>query len=121
MGYRSFTDSLGTDWQAWDIVPRLAERRGPDRRVASLAVARERRQAMERRGPAGERNVLRHGLQRGWLCFEATLEKRRLAPVPADWLECTVARLEEYLRSAVPVSRVAVGPTMIELLNRRAG
>lgn len=122
MGYRIFTDSLGTEWQAWDIIPRLAERRARERRIARLAVARERRQTDERRLGGGERSVLSNGLHQGWLCFEAAIEKRRLAPIPSDWLRCTVARLEEYLRLAVPAQRVAVGgASPVIALDRRAG
>lgn len=107
MGYRVFTDSEGTEWQAWDIIPRLAERRANDRRIARMAVAQERR-ADERRRIQSDRSVLGEGLRAGWLCFETTREKRRLAPIPSDWLRCAVARLEEYLRRAVPAARVAM-------------
>ncbi|MDB4878617.1 MAG: hypothetical protein JWL60_63 [Gemmatimonadetes bacterium] len=123
MGYRIFTDSLGTEWQAWDIVPRLAERRARERRNARLAVDRERRLADERRLVAGERSVLSRGLHQGWLCFETAMEKRRLAPIPSDWLRCTVARLEEYLRSAVPAARAsaALAIPVLAHLDRRTG
>ena len=108
MGYRIFTDRHGTEWQAWDIIPRLAERRARQRRAAVAAVEGERR-AAERRVQQAERSVLSKGLHAGWLCFETRAEKRRLAPVPADWLRCAVAKLEEYLMQAVPAARVATG------------
>jgi len=109
MSYRIFTDSSGTEWHTWDIIPRLAERRARERRIARLAVMRERRLTNERRLGDGERSVLSKGLHQGWLCFEAAIEKRRLAPIPADWVRCTVARLEEYLHLAVPAQRAAAG------------
>lgn len=67
--------------------------------------------------------VLSQGLNGGWLCFEAPAEKRRLAPVPTDWLRCAVARLEEYLRAALPAPRVndAVKLPIIAAIDRRAG
>jgi hypothetical protein len=105
MGYRIFTDSAGVQWQAWDIVPRLAERRAGDRRVATLSIERERRIRHERRLQQTERTVLSQRLTGGWLCFEAALEKRRLVPIPDDWQRCEVVRLEEYLRAAVPAPR----------------
>lgn len=122
MGYRIFTDSQGTEWQAWDIIPRLAERRARQRRAALLRVEGERRASEERRKVAGERPVLSHGLNGGWLCFEASREKRRLAPIPGDWLRCAVARLEEYLRAAVPAVRVntELELPIIARLDRRA-
>lgn len=106
MGYRVFRDSQGVEWQTWDVVPRLAERRAADRRraaaAAAAAVAVERRRAEDRRVVAGRRPVLSAGLDSGWLCFEAQVEKRRLSPIPADWLRCDEACLERYCRLAKP-------------------
>ena len=122
MGYRIFRDSQGTEWQAWDIVPRLAERRSRERRLARAVVQVERRASDERRLLSRERSPLTNGLNAGWLCFEARDEKRRLTPVPADWLRCTLLRLEEYLRSAIPARRVStVQSTFLGGLDRRAG
>lgn len=109
MGFRSFTDSDGVEWRAWDIVPRFAERRAQERRVARAAFELERRRTVERRQLRSERPAPGRGLGAGWLCFEALLEKRRLAPVPPDWLACGIARLEEYLRAAVPAPHAAAG------------
>ena len=106
MGYRIFRDSAGTEWQTWDVVPRLAERRTGERRVAVAIVPRvERRRTPERRVRMGRRPMLSSGLDGGWLCFEARVEKRRLTPIPADWERCPTARLEEYCRSAKPAMR----------------
>lgn len=108
MGYRIFRDSAGTEWQTWDVVPRLAERRSGERRIAvSVAPARiERRRLTERRVRVGRRPMLSSGLDSGWLCFEAPVEKRRLTPIPLDWERCPTARLEEYCRSAKPAMRL---------------
>jgi hypothetical protein len=113
MGYRSFLDSNGIEWQAWDIVPQLAERRTIERRIARVGVTAERRRVNERRRGDEERTVLSRGFSAGWLCFEALQEKRRLAPVPADWLACGLARLEEYLRAALPTPRGLAGNASI--------
>ena len=111
MGYRIFRDSAGTEWQTWDVVPRLAERRTAERRVSVAAGATvERRRSQERRVRPGGRPVLTSGLDSGWLCFEATLQKRRLTPIPEDWQRCPVARLEEYCRQARPAMRIGVDP-----------
>ena len=109
MGYRIFRDSRGTEWQAWDVVPQLAERRGIDRRRATSADApssraQERRSA-DRRVTTGRRLLLSAGLDGGWLCFEARVEKRRLTPIPGDWLGCDEACLERYCREAKLVTR----------------
>ena len=110
MGHRFFRDSRGTEWQAWDVVPQLAERRTGDRRRASgggrlAAGVIERRGRPERRLTVGRRAVLTAGLDAGWLCFEAHAEKRRLTPIPQDWLRCDDACLERYLGDARLVRR----------------
>ena len=109
MGYRVFTDSRGIEWQTWDVVPQLADRRAVERRRAAAvtAIAMERR-TRDRRIVAGRRPVLSAGLDGGWLCFEATAEKRRLTPIPADWLRCDDECLERYCRQARPAARSSV-------------
>jgi hypothetical protein len=122
MGYRVFTDSKGTEWQTWDVVPQLAERRGVDRRrvaaVPAPPVASERRRLGERRISSGRRPMLSAGLDGGWLCFEAPVEKRRLTPIPADWLRCDEECLERYCREAKPArSSVAVDISKLDIRN----
>ena len=110
MGYRIFRDSAGTEWQTWDVVPRLAERRMGERRVrVSAAPKVERRRVSDRRVRVGRRPMLSSGLDSGWLCFEAPVEKRRLSPIPSDWERCPTARLEEYCRAARPATRIHLG------------
>ena len=101
MGYRIFRDSRGTEWQTWDVVPRLSDRRVSDRRGRVGQPAHlERRLPRDRRISAGQRPALFAGLEGGWLCFEAQTEKRRLTPIPADWLQCALERLEQYCAQA---------------------
>lgn len=110
MGYRIFRDSAGTEWQTWDVVPRLAERRTKERRVTVAAAPRvERRRMSERRVRVGRRPMLSAGLDCGWLCFEAPVEKRRLTPIPSDWERCPTPQLEEYCKAARPALRVHPG------------
>jgi len=118
MGYRIFRDSAGTEWQTWDVVPRLAERRVGDRRVTVSAAPRvERRRISDRRVRMGRRPMLSSGLDSGWLCFEASVEKRRLTPIPVDWERCPTARLEEYCRAARPAARIH--PSLATRLDER--
>ena len=107
MSYRAFRDSHGTEWQTWDVVPQLAERRGRDRRISRSASPVERRGALDRRMIVGRRPMLNRAMNDGWLCFEARAEKRRLTPIPNDWLHCTEEQLEEYCRSANVAPRVS--------------
>ena len=81
MAYREFTDSAGTAWRAWDTLPLAAS-------------------ALRKVQPA---------LAAGWLTFESSLGKRRLAPIPLGWERASVEQLESWCRaaSAVPRSRDA--------------
>jgi hypothetical protein len=108
MGYRVFRDSQGVRWQAWDVIPQLAERRvGDRRRPPAVPSNSERRRAVDRRVIIGRRPVLSAGLDGGWLCFEAPVGKRRLTPIPDDWQECNEMRLEEYCRRARLANRMS--------------
>ncbi len=107
MAYRVFRDSQGAEWQAWDVVPRLEERRVSDRRNRAIQPAHsDRRSRPDRRIHPGHRSVLNSGLTGGWLCFEAADEKRRLSPIPDDWMRCPNAQLERYCAAATPARRV---------------
>lgn len=106
MPYRTYVDSLGADWQVWDIVPRLSERRSGeiDRRIEEKFIEFvERRQESRRLGET-RRAVLRGTYAQGWLCFDSEAEKRRLSPIPQDWTTCSDERLEVYARQAERVS-----------------
>lgn len=112
MAFRDFRDSTGVRWQAWDVIPRLVERRQGFRRraAAPTGIANDRRSGMDRRIVTTRRGVLGDGLGHGWLCFESADEKRRLTPIPNDWTRCPHAQLERYCRDASPVRRPS-GPT----------
>ena len=106
MGYRVFRDSRGTEWQTWDVVPRLLDRRVNARRSRTATPdGTNRRSAVDRRVSSGPRPSLNTGLDGGWLCFEASEEKRRLAPIPTDWLLCPTERLEQYCAKAAAARR----------------
>lgn len=113
MPYRTFVDSVGTEWQVWDIVPRLSERRigtTLDRRVEIKPISFADRRREQRRVPQAHvaRARLRGTYAQGWLCFENDDEKRRLSPIPDDWTVCDDDRLEEYARTG---ERVAASQT----------
>jgi hypothetical protein len=119
MGYRVFKDSQGTEWQTWDVVPQLSERRMEERRRQRLPPPSADRRRSERRVVSGRRPVLSSGLDGGWLCFEAPVEKRRLTPIPGDWQRCPEERLEQYLRQAKPALRPSTAVDIATLLDRR--
>ena len=116
MAYRTFRDSRGTEWQTWDVVPRLEERRVNDRRSRTASPSQgDRRARLDRRVVAGQRSVLTSDLGKGWLCFAADEEKRRLSPIPDDWQRCPSAQLEEYCAEATPARRVTTEMNMPEM------
>ena len=110
MSSREFTDRRGVWWRVKEIVPQFAERRKGDRRatpgVSHLSVAAdvERRAAERRRIPA-IRATVTSGYEQGWLTFESSNEKRRLAPVPAEWESYASERLELLCRMAHAVEQ----------------
>jgi hypothetical protein len=63
---RAFTDSSGVQWRVWDVLPNATSRpySGPSGLPASLNGT---------------------SWADGWLCFECSVEKRRLAPIPPGW------------------------------------
>ncbi len=100
MALRSFTDSNGREWQAWDVPCARAERRRAERRDAVAAgppQGRERRSHTDRRSGVDRRGEAE---DRGWLCFESPPAKVRLAPVPSGWDLTGPGELEDLLRQA---------------------
>jgi hypothetical protein len=101
MAYREFTDQWGTEWRAWDVMPRTVERRARRSPTAGTpTVEVERRQQAENSGEVRLR--MRPGWEHGWLSFESSAEKRRLAPLPQKWEEGTDDQLREWLAKATP-------------------
>jgi hypothetical protein len=120
MGYRVFTDSRGVQWQAWDVIPQLTERRAIERRMRREPVEHaDRRREPDRRVIRGSRPGLTAGLDSGWLCFEGTSEKRRLAPIPDDWLRCTASQLEQYCQAAKRAPRPSTSAELNDIANIR--
>jgi hypothetical protein len=120
MGYRVFRDSRGVEWQTWDVVPQLTERRGVERRMKRVPVEHaDRRRDPDRRIIRGQRPTLTAGLDSGWLCFEGSMEKRRLAPIPLDWMRCTEAQLERYCQAAKRAPRPSTAAELNDIANIR--
>lgn len=101
MSLRTFRDSAGQEWEAYDVVPRAEERRRYDRRSAEVQQEEvdDRRDEDRRLTVGGSEHI---AAKAGWLCFESHDERRRLTPIPADWPRCDDAKLETYLREARP-------------------
>lgn len=112
MPIRSFRTADGVSWQVWNVLPgrRDTERRiGYDRNPEPVFryTGPERRQGEDRRHrPA----FLSPQLATGWLTFECTTEKRRLAPIPQHWEQLPDAGLERLCRDAYPVAPIQPPP-----------
>ena len=95
MTFRNFTDASGVAWSVWDVRPAGADRRrGKERRSRTVddpgvdpPVIDERMGRERRRRRDEEIARVRVGeiLTEGWLAFESTSERRRLAPIPPRW------------------------------------
>lgn len=91
MTHRAFRDHNGRSWDVWEVHPTLVERRD---------ARRGDRIAVERRKRSEPRASLPVALRHGWLAFESKSERRRLAPIPADWSLMTDDQLEQLLARA---------------------
>ena len=81
---RQFRDNAGIEWKV-SLTPR-----------GSDAVSRE--------------NYLPEAYREGWLVFESSQEKRRLAPVPPDWESMPIEDLVRLCAKAVPQTARAKVP-----------
>jgi hypothetical protein len=82
------------------------ERRSP---VENAVFLIERRVMGDRRAEPGMRGSVSTEFSSGWLCFASNGEKRRLAPVPVNWMSANDGQVAEWCRIATRV--VKCGPT----------
>jgi hypothetical protein len=90
MTQRTFTDSLGRAWNVWNVDPSRVERRKTPPTVPRVV---ERRHSEPRALLASE-------LADGWLAFETTNAKRRLANYPEAWVMMSDIDLERLCERA---------------------
>ena len=86
MGLREFRDAEGVVWKVWNVTPDSL-----DKRTMAEDYMRE--------------------WQDGWLCFESSQSRRRLAVFPADWAALEDEELAGLLGSATVVKRRQPGET----------
>ena len=100
MAHREFTDSTEVTWNVWDVYPALGDRRTPtgDRR-------RFMRETVDRRTTFNPARVSPE-YEQGWLAFQSSTERRRLAPVPEGWETLDAQSLERLCQAARPVGRL---------------
>ena len=110
MSLRTFVDSTGREWSAFDVVPRDSERRARERRSPDGIETFDDRRENDRRLTIGGQAMLASQASQGWLCFERRVDRRRLTPIPSDWEQCTDEQLAEYCLQAKPVHRLFASP-----------
>lgn len=93
------------------VHPSSIERRRMERRspVENAVFLIEQRVMGDRRAHPGTRGAVATEYSSGWLCFASGGEKRRLAPVPVNWMSANDAQVAEWCRIAKRV--VTCGPT----------
>ncbi len=82
------------------------ERRSPVENAVHLI---EQRVLGDRRSNIGTRGAVASEFSTGWLCFASEGEKRRLAPVPTNWMSANDSQVAEWCRIAKRVLKC--GPT----------
>ena len=89
---RGFTDAGGTEWRVWQVLPSATDNQLDAESLTRLSL----------RGTP---------FANGWLCFESTREKRRLAPIPEGWEFLDSSVLERLCTTAqqVPARRQKEG------------
>jgi hypothetical protein len=92
------------------VHPSSIERRKMERRspVENAVFLIEQRVLGTRRESTGTRGAVASEFSAGWLCFASEGEKRRLVPVPVNWMSANDSQVAEWCRIARRV--VACGP-----------
>jgi hypothetical protein len=106
MSLRTFIDTDGVAWEVWAVRLSAAERReGGDRRARRTDAEPDlgdRRSGDRRRlrDHLNTRSRLAERYAGGWLAFESSVERRRLAPIPPGWHDASDDELAEMCASA---------------------
>ena len=110
-GHRTFLDPRGKVWEVWMVHPSSIERRKMERRtpVENAVNLIEQRVLGDRRANSGTRGAVASEFKSGWLCFAGDGEKRRLTPIPVNWMSANDSQVAEWCRMAKRVVRC--GPT----------
>jgi hypothetical protein len=100
MPHRQFRDQTGSVWDVWDVYPTARDRRHNERRNG------RRRKAERRSREEGRAAGVPTGLRAGWLAFQTGRERRRLVPIPADWVSLPEEQLRTLKERAVMAERL---------------
>ena len=110
MSYRRFTDSHGTPWRVWEVVPHPIDRRRTLRRIRVMKIHHPDRRVLPTRRVDMRRSRLYFPpTETPWLAFESGDERRRLRPVPEAWWLEDDRGLERLCALAAPLRARATG------------
>ena len=89
------------------VHPSSIERRKMERRshVENAVNLIEQRVLGDRRSSRGTRGEIASEYSAGWLCFASDGEKRRLVPVPVNWMSANDGQVSEWCRIAKRVMK----------------
>lgn len=96
MAHRIFSDASGREWLVWDVYPAASAERENEANSTDIEVPL----GTNRGDPSRWTNHLPSAYAGGWLCFENGEDRRRLAPIPSDWLTVPDAKLAELVEHA---------------------
>ena len=94
MTHRKIKDGAGRAWDVWEVYPSAVEQRMSGEHPAvsdSDGSAREKREVRLRVPSA---------LQDGWLAFQSGKDRRRLTPIPEQWVTLPDEELVRLLARA---------------------
>jgi hypothetical protein len=92
--HRKIKDEDGKAWDVWEVYPSAVEQRMSGEHPA--APSTDGAQSVRR----GVRVVVPSALQQGWLAFQTGKERRRLAPIPENWIALDDAAIIALLARA---------------------
>lgn len=99
MAYRECRDRRGVLWSVWEVQPSSIERRKREDGTKPPEVERRRTTSLPRFRLSNPQ------LAGGWLAFQCAREKRRLCPVPPEWVTMSEDELLALLAKATPAER----------------
>lgn len=113
MPHRTFTDAAGREWQVWDVYP-AARSSGREQNERRFEPRRQVEQGppqaeLERRGYVERRALVSPGLEQGWLAFMSGEDKRRVVPIPREWVDGNEETLRTLLAKSVVVTQRTFG------------
>jgi len=95
--HRTFKDLFGRTWDVWEVVPTG---------LIKSADGQETESTVSAAPPRHSRRAISGALSEGWLAFQWDHERRRLAPIPEDWVGLDDDALQRLLERSAPAGKL---------------